>query len=173
MRDWPLTTTWAGACSSRISPTRAVRNALDRARLRQASRLFADRERALSPADLSTIEPRHLGQQAVSGSRCCDRCTPKKTQKHRDSMIELEVALAANLADAHPRCATRADRHLERDGASLRSHWRHCAQGMLAHAHGWADSHNCKASNKSGWTCWPTIACARPWLLAPCGGLGQ
>lgn len=35
---------------------RSVRNALDRARLRQASRLFADRERVLTPADLTTLE---------------------------------------------------------------------------------------------------------------------
>ena len=34
---------------------RSVRNALDRARLRQASRLFADRERELTEADLTTI----------------------------------------------------------------------------------------------------------------------
>lgn len=35
---------------------RSVRNALDRARLRQASRLFAERERELTPADLTTLE---------------------------------------------------------------------------------------------------------------------
>jgi len=35
---------------------RSVRNALDRARLRQASRLFADRQRVLSADDLTTIE---------------------------------------------------------------------------------------------------------------------
>jgi probable Rubsico expression protein CbbX len=34
---------------------RSVRNALDRARLRQASRLFADRDRVLGADDLSTI----------------------------------------------------------------------------------------------------------------------
>jgi probable Rubsico expression protein CbbX len=34
---------------------RSVRNALDRARLRQASRLFADRDRQLSAEDLSTL----------------------------------------------------------------------------------------------------------------------
>jgi probable Rubsico expression protein CbbX len=34
---------------------RSVRNALDRARLRQASRLFADRERVLTEADLTTL----------------------------------------------------------------------------------------------------------------------
>jgi beta-phosphoglucomutase-like phosphatase (HAD superfamily) len=34
---------------------RSVRNALDRARLRQASRLFADRDRELTAQDLSTI----------------------------------------------------------------------------------------------------------------------
>jgi len=36
---------------------RSVRNALDRMRLRQASRLFADRERPLSRDDLTTLEP--------------------------------------------------------------------------------------------------------------------
>jgi len=35
---------------------RSVRNALDRARLRQASRLFADRHRELTPRDLTTIQ---------------------------------------------------------------------------------------------------------------------
>jgi probable Rubsico expression protein CbbX len=37
---------------------RSVRNALDRARLRQASRLFADRDRELTRDDLTTIERR-------------------------------------------------------------------------------------------------------------------
>ncbi|MDZ4144738.1 MAG: CbbX protein [Burkholderiales bacterium] len=36
---------------------RSVRNALDRARLRQASRLFADRDRVLSADDLGTLDP--------------------------------------------------------------------------------------------------------------------
>jgi probable Rubsico expression protein CbbX len=36
---------------------RSVRNALDRARLRQASRLFADRERELTENDLTTLQP--------------------------------------------------------------------------------------------------------------------
>jgi probable Rubsico expression protein CbbX len=36
---------------------RSVRNALDRMRLRQASRLFADPDRELTEADLTTIEP--------------------------------------------------------------------------------------------------------------------
>jgi len=44
---------------------RSVRNALDRARLRQASRLFADRERALSKHDLSTIEVADLRASRV------------------------------------------------------------------------------------------------------------
>lgn len=39
---------------------RSVRNALDRARLRQASRLFADRNRPLSAEDLTTIEAQDL-----------------------------------------------------------------------------------------------------------------
>src|ERR1700687_4787544 len=36
---------------------RSVRNALDRARLRQASRLFADMDREFTPEDLTTIAP--------------------------------------------------------------------------------------------------------------------
>jgi probable Rubsico expression protein CbbX len=39
---------------------RSIRNALDRARLRQASRLFADRERELGAAELTTIEAADL-----------------------------------------------------------------------------------------------------------------
>ena len=39
---------------------RSVRNALDRARLRQASRLFADRHKVLSEADLTTITPQDI-----------------------------------------------------------------------------------------------------------------
>ncbi|MGE3771666.1 MAG: CbbX protein [Gammaproteobacteria bacterium] len=39
---------------------RSVRNALDRARLRQASRLFADRDRELDAADLTTLLPADL-----------------------------------------------------------------------------------------------------------------
>jgi probable Rubsico expression protein CbbX len=47
---------------------RSVRNALDRARLRQASRLFADRERALSKDDLSTIDVADLRASRVFGA---------------------------------------------------------------------------------------------------------
>jgi probable Rubsico expression protein CbbX len=39
---------------------RSVRNALDRARLRQASRLFAQRDRELSAEELGTIEPQDI-----------------------------------------------------------------------------------------------------------------
>jgi probable Rubsico expression protein CbbX len=39
---------------------RSVRNALDRARLRQASRLFADRDRELTREDLTSIAPEDL-----------------------------------------------------------------------------------------------------------------
>jgi len=39
---------------------RSVRNALDRARLRQASRLFADRHRPLTQEDLTTIAPEDI-----------------------------------------------------------------------------------------------------------------
>ena len=39
---------------------RSVRNALDRARLRQASRLFADRDRQLTEADLTTLAPQDI-----------------------------------------------------------------------------------------------------------------
>ena len=39
---------------------RSVRNALDRARLRQASRLFGERNRELTARDLTTIEPQDI-----------------------------------------------------------------------------------------------------------------
>jgi len=41
----------------RFANARSVRNALDRIRLRQASRLFAQRDRRLTREDLTTIEP--------------------------------------------------------------------------------------------------------------------
>jgi probable Rubsico expression protein CbbX len=44
---------------------RSVRNALDRARLRQASRLFAERDRALTKDDLSTIDVADLRASRV------------------------------------------------------------------------------------------------------------
>ena len=53
---------------------RSVRNALDRARLRQASRLYADGNRVLTEADLSTLEPSDL-----LGSRLFLNQSPPKT----------------------------------------------------------------------------------------------
>jgi probable Rubsico expression protein CbbX len=47
---------------------RSVRNALDRARLRQASRLFAQRERELNAGDLTTIEAQDLLASRVFGA---------------------------------------------------------------------------------------------------------
>ncbi len=44
---------------------RSVRNALDRARLRQASRLFAQRERVFTPQDLCTLEAADLRASRV------------------------------------------------------------------------------------------------------------
>jgi probable Rubsico expression protein CbbX len=53
---------------------RSVRNALDRARLRQASRLYADGDRVLDEADLCTLEPGD-----IRGSRLFMPPTPPKT----------------------------------------------------------------------------------------------
>lgn len=44
----------------RFANARSVRNALDRARLRQASRLFSERDRVLSKEDLTSIAPEDL-----------------------------------------------------------------------------------------------------------------
>jgi probable Rubsico expression protein CbbX len=44
---------------------RSVRNVLDRMRLRQASRLFADRDRTLTQEDLTTIEPSDIRASRV------------------------------------------------------------------------------------------------------------
>jgi hypothetical protein len=46
---------------------RSVRNALDRMRLRQASRLFAQPDRALTREDLTTIEPPDIRASRVFG----------------------------------------------------------------------------------------------------------
>jgi probable Rubsico expression protein CbbX len=46
---------------------RSVRNALDRARLRQASRLFADRDRELTRDDLTTIDESDIRASRVFG----------------------------------------------------------------------------------------------------------
>jgi len=53
---------------------RSIRNALDRARLRQANRLFAHRGLSLTKADLVTIEA-----EDIRGSRsgCCPRGNPR------------------------------------------------------------------------------------------------
>jgi hypothetical protein len=52
----------------RFANARSVRNALDRARLRQASRLFAERDRRLSKDDLSTIDMADLRASRVFGA---------------------------------------------------------------------------------------------------------
>jgi len=62
--------TFADYLSRRIqqphfSNARSVRNALDRIRLRQASRLFAQPDRALSRDDLTTIEPEDIRASRV------------------------------------------------------------------------------------------------------------
>jgi probable Rubsico expression protein CbbX len=51
-----------------FSNARSVRNALDRARLRQASRLFADPHRALSRDDLSTLSAADIRASRVFGA---------------------------------------------------------------------------------------------------------
>ncbi len=48
---------------------RSVRNALDRARLRQASRLFADGDRELGPEDLCTLAPADILASRVFGAK--------------------------------------------------------------------------------------------------------
>jgi probable Rubsico expression protein CbbX len=61
---------------------RSVRNALDRARLRQASRLFADRERELSAEDLTTLLPQDIRASRVfdSARQAADRAAPPGPQ---------------------------------------------------------------------------------------------
>ncbi len=47
---------------------RSVRNALDRARLRQASRLFAERDRELTHEDLTTLVPADIRASRLFGT---------------------------------------------------------------------------------------------------------
>jgi probable Rubsico expression protein CbbX len=59
---------------------RSVRNALDRMRLRQASRLFSDRDRELTETDLTTIEPPDiLASRIFSESEPSPKGTPCRT----------------------------------------------------------------------------------------------
>jgi probable Rubsico expression protein CbbX len=54
---------------------RSVRNALDRARLRQASRLFVDRERVLTREDLTTLLPADILASRVFTADGADAAT--------------------------------------------------------------------------------------------------
>ena len=54
---------------------RSVRNALDRIRLRQASRLFADRDRELTREDLTTIVPADIRASRVFGLATTNNAT--------------------------------------------------------------------------------------------------
>jgi probable Rubsico expression protein CbbX len=58
---------------------RSVRNALDRARLRQASRLFADRERQFSAEDLSTLASSDIRASRVFQSAAAPTQEPKES----------------------------------------------------------------------------------------------
>ena len=51
---------------------RSIRNALDRARLRQANRLFAGKRRLLTKRDLTTIEAEDVMASRVFGDRAAD-----------------------------------------------------------------------------------------------------
>jgi probable Rubsico expression protein CbbX len=51
---------------------RSIRNALDRARLRQASRLFSQRSRALTESDLMTIEAEEIRASRVFNETSAD-----------------------------------------------------------------------------------------------------
>jgi probable Rubsico expression protein CbbX len=57
---------------------RSVRNALDRARLRQASRLFADRQKALTADELCSIVPADIRASRVFDS-AADTAAPTQT----------------------------------------------------------------------------------------------
>jgi probable Rubsico expression protein CbbX len=57
---------------------RSVRNALDRARLRQASRLFADRERQFTAEDLTTIQ-----SADIRASRVFNDSAPESPQNNK------------------------------------------------------------------------------------------
>jgi probable Rubsico expression protein CbbX len=59
---------------------RSVRNALERARLRQASRLFADRDRQFSAEDLTTI-----ASSDIRASRVFQQAAPAKVQERKES----------------------------------------------------------------------------------------
>jgi probable Rubsico expression protein CbbX len=59
---------------------RSVRNALDRARLRQASRLFADRDREFTPDDLSAIAETDIRASRVFQIAAANPQDPKESR---------------------------------------------------------------------------------------------
>ncbi len=63
---------------SHFANARSIRNALDRARLRQALRLFEQRDRPLTPDDLMTIDaPEILASRVLTGGLANDAETPR------------------------------------------------------------------------------------------------
>jgi len=57
---------------SHFANARSIRNALDRARLRQANRLFAGSKKNLSKVDLMTIEAEEIRASRVFSEGCAD-----------------------------------------------------------------------------------------------------
>ena len=80
---------------------RSVRNALDRARLRQASRLFADRDREFTPEDLTTIAAPDIRASRVFEPAAAEKSTLMRVRDHASRAHDpLEVPHPA--AQRHP-----------------------------------------------------------------------
>ena len=105
---------------------RSVRNALDRMRLRQASRLFADRDRVLGADDLATLDPRrHPGQPGV---RCASHLNPTTAtcRSHHAPVPPLDPdPLPDRRAPPIPRRQRRPERTDPRRLAGLQGHRPH------------------------------------------------
>ena len=82
----------------RFANARSVRNALDRARLRQASRLFAVRERELSREELMTIEPADIRASRVfePTSRSPSTSTSTSTPGSTPSSVPVSMPVPAS-----------------------------------------------------------------------------
>ena len=96
-----------------FSNARSIRNALDRARLRQASRLFAQRDKPLSAQDLMTIEAQDIRAsrvfaQAARGSDFMKQMTRfliEEQRRHKDATGNF-TALVNDIRLACKRIAT-------------------------------------------------------------------
>ena len=134
---------------------RSVRNALDRARLRQASRLFADRDRELTPQDLTTIEAADIRASRVFAGPGCPRTINKESPAMhlgRTTLSKFLIQQLNGIADSQDLGALLVD-----VAAAVKAISAMTAKGALGGIPGRAcAAATSRARSSRSSTCWPT-----------------